>query len=155
MHGYNYSIKLLQKIVKSGEISKYLSKINDYFKRESPIFRFLGIEIIEISRGKAILKFQYNKNHTRIGGIIHGGIIVMALDQAMGTAALTVNPGRDQVTMEIKVNYLKTLNEKNSPYTVIGVVLRSGKNTIVVKGEVWDNYNELSAVSTGTWFIIY
>jgi hypothetical protein len=47
-------------------------------------------------------------NAQRVGGVLHGGVIMAVLDETMGFAALTLNDGVGQVTVELKVNFLES-----------------------------------------------
>jgi acyl-coenzyme A thioesterase PaaI-like protein len=38
-------------------------------------------------------------NAQRVGGVLHGGVIMAVLDETMGFAALTLNDSVDQVTV--------------------------------------------------------
>jgi uncharacterized protein (TIGR00369 family) len=75
-----------------------------------------------------------------------------AIDFAGGFAALSVNDGIDQVTQELKINFLEPIYK--GPFRTIGRVLRKGKHTIVVEIKVYDSENKLGAVAIGTWFML-
>ena len=65
---------------------------------------------------------------------MHGGIISFALDTVGGLACMANNPGVDQVTIELTVNFLKPL--KKEPFRAIGRELRSGRTTAVAEAEM-------------------
>ncbi len=155
MESYSSPIKLLQKMIDEGRIKEQLPQLNKMFKMNSPMHDFLGLVIEDISRGRAEATYRFDEKHTRIGGMLHGGIVTALLDQVMGTSALTVNPGRNQVTLELKINFLKPMEKKNSPFRIIGKVIRSGRKTIVCEGEIIDDDGEICAIALGTWYIIY
>ena len=81
--------------------------------------------------------------------MVHGGVITLALDNACGLAVMTVNQGKNQVTMELKVNFLEKLTD--GPFQVIGKVIRSGRTAIVAEGEIRDSNGGLCAKGMGTW----
>jgi len=116
------------------------------------IFRYIGFGVEKVESGSVQLSFPMSKNSTRWGGIIHGGVVMTALDNACGLAVMTVNPGKDQVTMELKVNFLEQL--ENGPFHVLGKVIRSGRTTIVAEGEVRDSKGVLCAKGIGTWLVL-
>ncbi len=148
-------IRILQKMINEGSIDDHLEELNSIFKEISPMHRFLGIKILKLGKGYAETGYEYDERHSRVGGILHGGIVTALLDQTMGTSALTVNPGNNQVTLELKINFLKPMNSQNSPFRIVGEVIRAGRKTIVCQGKIIDNYNETCAVALGTWYIIY
>ena len=119
---------------------------------DSELFRIVGFKVVKVRSGRAELSFPYSKAVTRRGGMVHGGIVMYSLDNACGIAAMSVNPGIDQLTMDLKVNFLRPL--RKGPFRAIGRVVRAGNNIIVVEGEVVDADGELCAMSLGSWFIV-
>lgn len=132
-----------------------LNSFNKLLKEISRYSALLGTKFIKIERGYAELKFDYKPDLTRSGGILHGGAVMGILDEVSGIAAATVNPGDSQVTMELKINFMRPLSQKNTPFKAVGKVLRTGKTTIVVHGEIYDREGNICAASLGTWYILY
>jgi len=131
-----------------------LKVLNEYMKKESPVQRLLEIEFVDVRPGYVKATFPFIEKFSRIGGMLHGGAIMTVIDHIAGMAALTVNEGINQVTIELKINFLKPLKPENQPFVVEGIVVKPGKNTIVSEGRVWDKNGELCAVGIGTWFVI-
>ena len=119
---------------------------------DSELFRTVGYEVVRVGRGRAELRFPFSKDVARRGGMVHGGISMYSLDNACGIAVMTVNPGVDQVTVELKVNFLEPLSK--GPFTVRGKVLRAGGKVATAEGEVIDADGTLCAKSLGTWYMI-
>ncbi|AFA39918.1 hypothetical protein Pogu_1891 [Pyrobaculum oguniense TE7] len=87
-----------------------------------------------------------------MGDVLHGGAIIVALDEAMGLAALTVNDWEDQVTVVLKVGFLEPGSKP--PFRVCGWVVRRGKRLAVLEGEVRDCDGRLIAKALGTWYYL-
>jgi uncharacterized protein (TIGR00369 family) len=119
---------------------------------DSALFGTVGYKVEKIIDGMAVLSFSSSKPIQRRGGIIHGGIIMYTLDNVCGLAVMTVNPGTDQLTMELKVNFLEPLQK--GPFKATGRVLRAGRTVAVAEGEVRDADNVPCAKSLGTWYMI-
>jgi len=119
---------------------------------DSELFTATGFRVVRVGRGRAELSFPFSKRVSRRGGMVHGGVVMYSLDNACGIAVMSVNPGVDQLTTELKVNFLRPL--KNGPFRAIGKVVKSGKNLFVVEGEVRDTRGVLCAKSLGSWYII-
>jgi len=132
-----------------------LNSFNKLLKKISRYSALLGTKFVRIERGYAELTFDFKEELTRSGGILHGGAIMGILDEVSGIAAATVNPGDSQVTMELKINFMRPLSQKNKPFKAKGKVLRIGKTTIVVYGEIYDREGNVCAASLGTWYILY
>ncbi len=118
---------------------------------DSELWRTVGYKVVRVGDGEAELSFPYGKAITRRGGIVHGGIIMYTLDNVCGIAVMTANPGIDQVTMELKVNFLEPL--KKGPFSAVGRVVRAGGTVAVAEGEIRDGDGRLCAKGMGTWFM--
>jgi uncharacterized protein (TIGR00369 family) len=116
------------------------------------IFRYVGFKIEKIDKGEVQMSFPFSENITRWGGMVHGGAVMIALDNACGLAVMTVNPSKNQVTMELKVNFLERLTD--GPFRVLGRVIRSGKTAVVAEGEIRDSKDRLCAKGIGTWLTL-
>lgn len=130
-----------------------LSKdVNKVLQEVEPLMAFIGYRVTELSQGRACAEFDMSPNVQRIGGVLHGGVIMAALDETMGLAALTLNDGVDQVTVELKVNFLSP--GVKGPFRVCGWVVRRGRRVVAVQGEVRDADGGLVAIALGTWYYL-
>lgn len=119
---------------------------------EVGILSFIGYKLVELGDGYAKAVFQHDRRLERVGGIIHGGVIATALDTTMGFAAMASARGENNVTLELKINYLEPLD--GGTYEVSAKVLRRGLHTIVVDGELRKRGGVLAAKALGTYFIV-
>jgi uncharacterized protein (TIGR00369 family) len=143
--------KLFEQLRAGGmDIEQQVERI---FADESPLFSIVGFSIKKVSSGYCELTFPYGQKISRRGGMVHGGVVSYALDSAGGLAVMSENTGVDQVTLELKVNFLEPL--RKSPFKVTGKVLRQGRNVAVAESEVKDSENKLCAKSIGTWYLIH
>ncbi|MDA4111942.1 MAG: PaaI family thioesterase [Thaumarchaeota archaeon] len=127
------------------EVEKFLSS-------ESGLFSLAKFSVRKIEKGYAELSFPFSYNVARHGGMVHGGIISFALDNVGGLAVMSNNSGFDQVTLELKVNFLEPL--KKEPFLAIGRELRHGRTTAVAEAEMRDGNNIVCAIALGTWYKI-
>lgn len=126
--------------------------INKIFTDAEPVYRYLGLRLLELGEGVARTVFPMREEITRWGGIIHGGVVMAVLDTTIGMSIMTVNDGLDQYTVELKVNFLEPLRE--GPFTATGRVVRIGRSIAVGEGEVHDSKGRLCAKGMGTWFLV-
>ena len=116
------------------------------------LFRTVGCTVRKVGEGTAELGFGFGEAIERRGGMVHGGIVMYTLDNVCGIAVMTVNPGVDQLTSELKVNFLESL--RNGPFVATGRVLRVGRSTAVAEGEIRDAGGALCAKGMGTWHLV-
>jgi uncharacterized protein (TIGR00369 family) len=129
------------------------TELENFLKAESGLFSIAKFSVKKVGDGYAELSFPFSQEIARHGGIVHGGIISFALDNVGGIAVMTNNTGVDQVTLELKINFLEPL--RNEPYTAIGEVIRHGRLTSVAEAEVRDGEGKLCAKALGTWYTIH
>jgi len=129
-----------------------VAEIQKAMSLDSELFGKMGFRVEKVAKGKAELSFPFSRAAGRRGGIVHGGIIMYSLDNACGLAVMTVNPGVDQLTIDLKVSFLEPL--KKAPFRAIGRVLRAGGTVAVAEGEVRDAAGRLCAKSLGTWYML-
>ncbi len=119
---------------------------------EVGILSFIGYRLVDLGEGYAKAVFEHDRRLERSGGIIHGGVIMTALDTTMGFAAVAATKGENNVTLELKVNFLEPLD--GGTYEITARVLRRGLHTVVVDGELRKRGDVLAAKALGTYFIV-
>jgi uncharacterized protein (TIGR00369 family) len=89
-------------------------------------------------------------------GLLHGGVVGMLADSAMGFAALTLVPaGGAGVTVEYKINMLRPAAGQH--FVARGRIVRSGQRVTVAQAEIYahadegDTQGKLVATSLGTF----
>lgn len=119
---------------------------------DSELYSTVGYEVVRVEDGVAELRFPFSKAITRRGDMVHGGIIMFTLDNVCGIAVMTVNPGIDQLTTELKINFLEPM--RKGPFSAVGKVVRAGNTMAVAEGEIRDAEGKLCAKGMGTWLMV-
>ena len=99
-----------------------------------PFNNLLGIEILEVTRERALLKLPYREQH--IGDpfrpALHGGALAMLADTAGGTAALAATDANDKVsTLDMRMDYLQGANLTDT--FAEALIVRVGSRAVVVR----------------------
>lgn len=85
--------------------------------------------------------------------IPHGGILAVLLDTAMGTLANSKCPdGFGAVTTNLAIHYLTVATEEN--ITAEAKIIRQGRHTMVIEGNIHETGGKHIATSTGSFFIV-
>lgn len=126
--------------------------LQSYLEEGDPVFRMLEAKIKSLNRGEAVIEVPYKLEITRRGGVLNGGMIMTIMDFAGGVAVATINDGDDQVTQELKVNFLEPMYR--GPFTCSAKVIRKGSTAVVVEIEFRDSSGTLGAKALGTWYLI-
>lgn len=96
--------------------------------------RLLGIEIVRLERGEALLSMPVRTELTRMEGILHGGALASLMDSASAFAVLTLlEPGERTVTVDLTIHFLRPVSEGR--VEARGRVLRAGRRIFTVSIE--------------------
>lgn len=115
-----------------------------------PYARLLGIEVVRMERGLAVLSLTVRDELRQINGIIHGGATASLIDTASAFAILTVlEPNQTTTTVDLTVHYLRPL--VNGLARAEARVLRAGRRVIVVAVDVTDEAQNLAATALTTY----
>ncbi|MGD9723164.1 MAG: PaaI family thioesterase [Pirellulales bacterium] len=88
------------------------------FFREFPFFQLMGIELVEVEPGRAILRMSYRDDLCQPAGILHGGAIASLVDTAIAQSILLTprymeahQRGARIVSVDLRIKYLRPVSE--------------------------------------------
>ena len=111
-----------------------LSLVKEIFER-ADFVRSLGIELVSCGKGWCETRIKVAPIHRQQHGFVHAGALMTLADHTCGgAAASTVPQGRDVITVETKVSFLRPASGDN--LTCRAEVLRSGKSLVFVEATV-------------------
>src|ERR1700745_1971459 len=114
-----------------------------------PIARLLGFVPKCIERGHAIFEMEVDERHHNPMGTLHGGIYCDLADAAMGYAyAATLREGESFTTVELKINFLRTV--RKTTLTAEARVVKAGSTLGYVECDVKDAKDKLIARTART-----
>lgn len=120
-----------------------------------PLLHTLDFKVASIIKGEAIFSFQPQEFHYNTLGTVHGGVISAILDSAMGCSLHSLLPaGTGYTTLELKVNFLKSITIKTGELIATGKVIHAGSRTALVEAQLTSNSNTIYAHATSTCLII-
>lgn len=104
------------------------------FERQG-LLRSFGARMTALSPGRCVIEIPFSPQVTQQHGFFHGGVIGALADTSGGYAAMTRLPeGRDGLTLEYKVNFLRPAS--GEVLVATGEVLRAGRSIIVTRVDV-------------------
>jgi uncharacterized protein (TIGR00369 family) len=113
-----------------------------------PFARHLGLVVDELEPGVARMSCHLQPHMKNSFGTSHGGVVMTMLDVCMCMAARTLHPGSAGI-MTVTMN-TSFIGGGTDPMKAEARVLRDGRTTIFVEGEVRNTDGELVAKATGT-----
>lgn len=114
----------------------------------------LGIELVEINKGKVIATMPVNDQTRQPYGYLHGGASVALAETvaSIGTAALIDLEKEICFGLEINANHVRS--KKDGVVTAVGEVLHHGKSTMVWDIKIKDEDEKLICISRCTVAIV-
>ncbi len=128
-----------------------INQVENILKTNEYLFSFLDIKILKMENGYCEMMIPFKKEFTRLGNILHGGVIMALMDYAGAMAVLSINKKRNQVTQELKINFLEPMKE--GPFYCKGEVIKTTDSIAVVSIDFYDSKGNLGAKALGTWYM--
>lgn len=132
----------------------FVSMNKDILKRYNETNHFgdlLGMEYEIQTSGEIYYSLEVKREHLATKTAAHGGFLAAFMDAVVGVAALskTSTEGKVVSTVEMKLNFLQPAL-LGDLLTGKGKVLKYGKRIIIVEGKIFNQKNELLAISLAT-----
>lgn len=119
-----------------------------------PIGVLLGFELEHAEEGRVVFGIQPAEHHYNPNGVVHGGVAAALLDTVTGCAVMTRLPrGVTCATLELKVNYIRSLTASSPRLACVGTVLHLGRRSALAEGRLELPDGRLAAHATSTLMI--
>jgi len=119
-----------------------------------PVGVLLGFELESAEEGRVVFGIQPAEHHYNPNGVMHGGVAAALLDTVTGCAVISMLPrGVSCATLELKVNYIRSLTAGSPRLSCIGTVLHLGRRSAVAEGRLELPGGKLAAHATSTLMI--
>ncbi len=113
----------------------YLGK--EVLDSRSPAGNWLRFTLEKIEVGSAVLTTEVRKEMTNPYGHIHGGMMSLVIDEAIGWALVSLDSEEHYTSMSLNVDFLYAIKE-GQRLRAMSQVLRKGKRIISVECHVYD-----------------
>jgi uncharacterized protein (TIGR00369 family) len=120
-----------------------------------PFMELLGVRVAAVDPGAVAFEFEPSEFMYSPLGNVHGGIITVLLDSAMGCSFHTTLPaGVGYTTLELKVNFVRPVTSTVGTLRAEGHVVHSGSRVATVEARLVDREKRLHAHGTSTLLIL-
>ena len=132
----------------------YLQAIVDGVLPPPPIAGLLQFDIASVEPGRVVFTCRPDESAYNPIGAIHGGLVCTLLDSVAGCALHSTLPrGKGYTSVEIKVNYLKTVRLSSGLLTATGTVVKSGSRVGFTEGVLTDAGGAVVATASSTLLV--
>ena len=107
---------------------------------ELPHISELGIEFIDIERGRCSAKLPYQRRlaGNPKNGVLHGGVVTTLMDSVGGAAAFSVvSLGQTVATLDLRIDYLRSAHPSDALFGEAHCY-RHARSVVFVRGEAYD-----------------
>lgn len=102
-----------------------------------PIVWLLGMEWIEIERGRAVLAMEPAYWMYNPIGVVHGGIAATLLDTVLACAVhTTLDVGWGYTTSDLQVRFVRSMSVDTGRVVAVGEVVHGGRRHATAEGRV-------------------
>ena len=131
---------------------RFEAAILDWMKTRNPFWALLGMRIVEIKKGWAVVQLPIEDKLTNAIGLVHGGAIFSAADSAVGMALVGMTNRNENIsTLEMKINYMKPV--KGKAIIAEAKIIHRGSQTAIGDVEVRDDDRNLISKGLATYAI--
>ena len=131
---------------------RFKAAILDWMKTRNPFWALLGMELLEIKKGWAMVRLPIEDKLTNAIGLVHGGAIFSAADSAVGMALVGLADRDENIsTLEMKINYMKPVN--GSEIIAEAKIIHHGSQTAIGDVDVRDEEQNLVSKGLATYAI--
>jgi uncharacterized protein (TIGR00369 family) len=117
-----------------------------------PLGELMGFEVLEVADGRIVFAAEPSEWMLNPIGSVHGGMLATMLDTCVGCAVHTTLPaGATYTTLELKVNFVRTVQPSDGRLLATGQVIHTGGRIATAEGRlVTEAGEELCAHATTT-----
>ena len=120
-----------------------------------PFMELLGVRVVSVEPGSVAFEFEPAEYMYSPLGNVHGGIVTVLLDTAMGCSFHTTLPaGVGYTTLELKVNFPRSVTAKAGTLRAEGRVVHSGSRVAILDARLTGLQQKLYATATSTVLIL-
>lgn len=121
-------------------------------RAQKTFWGLLGCEIVQADKGKAVICLDIAPTHLNLLGLVHGGVLMSLLDNAMGLVVMLTETNERAVTATMNTHFLAS---RTGGLLLCEAVLihRTGR-TLTLEAEVKDEDGKLLAWGSGSYRII-
>ena len=118
--------------------------------KNAPFPRLVGLELVDLRDGEAIIKLEMRDELRQPYGLLHGGATATLIDTATAFAVITrQTPDEQSTTVDLTIHYLRP--HTSGEITCTAQIVRAGRRITTVSAEVVNAEGKLIATALSTY----
>jgi uncharacterized protein (TIGR00369 family) len=144
-----------QRKVEHGRLLEWIQE--NYLGKEvkdsrSDAGNWMQLTLEEIEKGRAVISMLVRKEMTNPYGHIHGGMMSLVIDEAIGWAVVSLEAEHHYTSLNLNVDFLYAIKEGERLKSEAKIV-RQGKKIINAECHVYDMENKLLAKASSNLIV--
>lgn len=120
-----------------------------------PFMQLLGVRLVSVEPSEVAFEFEPAEFAYSPLGTVHGGVVTVLLDSAMGCSVHTaLERGVGYTTVELKVNFLRPVTTASGVLRAEGRVVHAGARVAIAEAGLFDRERKRYAHATSTMMIL-
>ncbi len=112
----------------------------------------LGCRIVYANERQSNISLDVRDGHLNLFGIVHGGVLMSLLDNAMGLVAIMAAPGRKVVTANMNTQFLASAT--SGILYGEGEIVHATERTMTMQATIKDGSGKLLAWGSGAYRLL-
>lgn len=121
-------------------------------RAQATFWGVLGCEVVQANASKATICLDATERHLNLLGIVHGGVLMSLLDNAMGLCVMLAAPEQRTVTANLNTQFLAS--SKGGVLLCEAVLVHRTARTLTLEAQVKDESGKLLGLGIGAYRII-
>ena len=118
--------------------------------KHAPFPKLVGLELVDLRYGEAILKLEMRDELRQPYGLLHGGATATLIDTATAFALISLQtPDEQSTTVDLTIHYLRPHTDGKIVCTAR--VVRAGRRITTVSAEAVNEQGKLIATALSTY----
>ena len=145
-HNLNMAIFIILHPRSLVRMMSYLEKIRDGGRQANPFFCLMGIDVVSVEAGRAVLKMEVRPDMCNGAGWLQGGLFTALADESMALALYPLlSPGEGIATISESTSFIK--GTRKGLLVAEGRVIMKGRRVAFAEGDVRADDKEKTLLS--------
>jgi uncharacterized protein (TIGR00369 family) len=135
--------------------TEYLSALASGDVPNLPFGALMRIQAADVSAGRVVFTCEPDESMYNAIGLVHGGVVSMLVDTVASAAVwVTLPTGKYVVSIEMKVNYLRSVHPTDGQLIATGKAVKVGSRIGFAEASVTNGAGHLVATGSSTVVIV-
>lgn len=121
-------------------------------RAEASFWGRLGCKVVEVDGAKTTISLSIEPSHLNLLGIVHGGVLMSLMDNAMGLLVMLTESNEKTVTANMNTHFLASA--RGGTLTCSAEAIHRTGRTITLQASVLDEEGRLLAWGSGAYRMI-